>query len=101
MRRVMLSLAIVAILVLTSGRALAGGPDYHHGHHYGHYYGPYHHWHPAPPPPVVVYPPIYRPTVVVPAPVVVPAYPSSYYNEPQPHGGIGIYGQRFGVSIGF
>ena len=42
--------------------------------------------------------PVYRPTVVVPA---VPAYPQYYYYDPRPSGSIGVYGRKFGFSIGF
>lgn len=118
MRRVMLILAVLAMLGLVTGTAMAGHPAHggSHvevtliGHHGGHYYhhGP-HYWHPAPAP-VVVYPPAYRPAVIVPAPapaVVVPApapayvAPRDYFYAPQSHGGISVFGRKFGVSVDF
>lgn len=118
----MLILAILAVLGLVTGTAMAGHPSHkgnhlevtltgHHGGHHGHYgyhHGP-HYWRPAPAP-VVVYAAAYRPAVVVPAPattVVVPApapayvVPRAYYYDPQPHGGISVFGRKFGVSVDF
>lgn len=118
MRRVMLTLAVLALLGLVTGTALAGHPSHKspskgghvdfslashghggHGHHHG--YGGYHHGHGHPhgyhrgPGVVIVPAPVYRPAVVV------PAYPSYYYYEPRPSGSIGIYGRKFGFSVDF
>jgi hypothetical protein len=112
MRRVMLTLAMLAVLGLVTSAALAGPPSHkntkaqislaaHHGHghhgHHGHHHG-HPHWYHRGPGVVVVPAPVYRPTVVVPA---VPAYPQYYYYDPRPSGSIGVYGRKFGFSIGF
>lgn len=111
MRRVMLTLATLALLGLVTGTTLAGPPSQkntpvkfslasHHGHgnySYGHHPGRPH-WHHRGPGVVVAPAPVYRPAVVVPA---VPAYPQYYYYEPRPSGSIGVYGRKFGFSIDF
>ena len=113
MKRVALTLAVLAVVALTTGTAWAGPPSHsvhvgttlvkHHGHrgpsyryHSPHrsmyrsrsHVGVYVH------PPVVVYPSVY------PSYRYYPSYPSyRYYHSP--HGGIQYYGKGFGFSIGF
>jgi hypothetical protein len=113
MRRVTLSLVVLAVVGLAASTALADssspkvalqlGPTLvaHHGSH-GHGHG-----HPGPAPyryhsyrrgPVIVRP------IVPPPPAVIYPYPSYYRYQPYyygPSGGIHYRGPGFGISIGF
>ena len=116
MRRVTLSLAVLAVVGLAASTAWAGTPapkvslhvgptlvGHHgpHGHLHGHRYGPHPHWrHPyrrgvvilpplVPPPPAVIY--------RVPSYPPYPPYPPYY----RPRGGIRVQGKRVGITIGF
>lgn len=119
MRHVMLTLAVLALLGLATGTALAGHPSHKsskgshvefslaahghgshgghggHGGHHGYHGHGYSHWYQPGPRVVVVPAPVYRPAVVV------PAYPPYYYYEPRPSSSIGIYGRKFGFSVDF
>lgn len=112
MKRVALSLAVLAVLALAANTASAAGPhgsspqvtlvahggwgSPHHGHQgpswgpgHGHGYGPH--------------PPVYRRPIVVPVPVPPPPYPVyRYYRPPYYPGATFSYrGNGFGISIGF
>jgi len=113
MRRVTLSLVVLAVVGLAASTALAGssapkvalqlgptlvahhGPHGHgHGHpgHHPHAYRPYHRG------PVIVRP------IVPPPPPVIYSYPSYYPYQPYyygPSGAIHYRGSNFGISIGF
>jgi len=107
MKTVALSLAALAILMLSAGTASAGGVHVSTTMvgHYGSPYHAYHGWHR----PVVVHPPVYgHPPVVVPFPVRPPlvrppvhrVYRYPYY--PRPYGPSFSYrGSGFAISIGF
>ncbi len=93
MRRIVLALAVVAVLAFGAAQAHAHPPWHYRG-------GPPRSYRYAPPPryvPVPVYPPpvvrhYYGPPVFVPAPV----YPRPYYYPPRS----GFYYRGSGISIG-
>jgi hypothetical protein len=118
MRRVTLSLVVLAVVGLAASTALAGtsspkvslqlgptlvahhgSPGYGHGHRsyrYGHHPRPYHPYRPGGP--VIVRP------IVPPPPAVIYPYPSYDRYQPYyygPSGGIHYRGPGFGISIGF
>ncbi len=111
MRRVTLSLVVLAVVGLASSTALAGssspkvslqlGPTLvaHHGPHGPSYRGHHpHRYHSYRRGPVIV-----RPIVPLPPPVIY-TYPSYYPYQPyyySPHGAIRYQGRGFGISIGF
>jgi|GEM_PF-1111264 len=66
----------------------------HEGHHYWH---GYHHPHYGPP--VIVKPYPYHPPVIIVPPRHDDCHRPRYYGYSRSHGGLGIYGPRFGFSL--
>lgn len=77
-----------SLVVHPSGR---GYSAYQRSYHHGYHRPPYHH------PPAVVFP------YPVPPPVILdcPRPPHYYHHYHSGHGSIGIYGPRFGFSLGW
>lgn len=103
MRRILTALAIVTVLVLTTGTAMA----HDHWAHHGYYYPGYYAYRPAVvavAPTYVAPPAVYpAPVVVAPAPTCVAPVPAPHYAPyaPAVHSSLYVGGRRFGIGVGF